>query len=547
MFKRLITLGLPRDKNFKLGLLLASLEALFALALLGVSAWLISAAAEQPPIMYLNEAIVGVRGFALGRAFFRYTQRLALHDSAFKMLSALRPRVFRKVAPLAPAGLAGFGRSDFANSLVNDVDEVQNLSLRVLTPLLQSAVVSIAAVVGLSLLAPSSQAFWKLSLVLVATAVIALPVSGFLNRKNSERILRSRAELSSATNNLLQNLELLQAYGWEKEALSGVRSAEKSMLASADRTALTTGIGTSLFSLFSTLAVFITAYQGAATVAQGGLDHRLLAVLALLPMAVYEISTGSLTAVISWQRYKAGATRLLTTEDQVVADSLTWGSGSTELTSIESISLVNAAFKYPDGNYPVVTPPNLLVSRGETLLITGPSGAGKTTVGFGLSGFLTPIQGEVLINGLPIHSYSESSVRTRIGYLEQSPTIFDGTLRINLLIGKQDATDEDIWGVLARVGLKSTFEKRDGLDTQMGERGLAVSGGEAQRIALARALLAGFQALVFDEPTANLDAETAEDLARDILTALTDGQIGIAIFISHDPIFEPLATVSLRL
>ncbi|MFM7029888.1 MAG: thiol reductant ABC exporter subunit CydC [Micrococcales bacterium] len=533
MSRRLIALGLPRGRGFWLGTSLAALEATSAVTLLALSAWLISAAAEQPPILYLNEVIVGVRAFALGRAFFRYTQRLTLHSSVFQMLGQLRVRVFESVAPLAPAGLAGIDRADFANRLVHDVDELQNLSLRVITPVVQSLVVTVLTVVGLAILTPSASAAWILAVTAVAATLLAVSATARSNRLAATLGLSARNQMVSATTDLLENLDLHQAYGWAIHSVEQMHSAQKQIVAANTRTALTTGLGTSIYSAFATLAVVASAYLGANAVLAGSLDHRWLAVVALVPIAVFEVLANLQAATGSWQRYRASAQRVLEALDAEVPAEATANQTGAELEHIQTLEVTDATLSYPGSKGSAVSLKAFEVNAGERLLVQGSSGAGKTTLAYALAGFLHPSSGQVLVNGLPLTNYSESSIRARIGYLEQNPTIFAGSLRANLVIGDSNATDETLWAVLERVRLAETFHAREGLDTQLGERGVAVSGGEAQRIALARALLANFQVLIFDEPTANVDGETAGQLWADLLAISTENPDRICIFITH--------------
>ena len=178
--RRLIRLGLPNTRIFYLGLFISLLQAVSAVALLATSAWLISRASEQPPVMYLMIAVVGVRGFALGRAAFRYGERILLHDAAFKMLATTRPGIFEKLIPLSPAGLGDSSHGQVMSKVVADVDELQNLPLRVIAPIFQSFTVSILTVLGLALLLPS--AALSLFLALLATFLIAMPLSGLVSR-----------------------------------------------------------------------------------------------------------------------------------------------------------------------------------------------------------------------------------------------------------------------------------------------------------------------------------------------------------------------------
>ncbi|MCU1424116.1 MAG: cydC, partial [Microbacteriaceae bacterium] len=149
-----LRLAQPGARRFLPGLLLGMLASGSAVALLATSAWLITRAAEQPPILFLGFAVVGVRAFALGRAFFRYLERLVTHDAAFRSLAVLRTGVFRRLVPLAPDGLGGTRRGDLLTRLVSDVDQLQDLPLRVVQPLATSLVVVVLSVVGVSLLLP---------------------------------------------------------------------------------------------------------------------------------------------------------------------------------------------------------------------------------------------------------------------------------------------------------------------------------------------------------------------------------------------------------
>ena len=546
MSKLNLRLGIPRSRGFGIGLFLTSLEGLAAVALLTCSAWLISAAAEQPPILYLNMAIVGVRGFALGRAFFRYTQRLSLHDATFRLQTQLRPRIFSAVAPLAPAGLQGVSRGNLSSRLINDVEEIQNLGVRVVAPVVQSLVVSVASVVALALLAPTTAAWRILLETLVVSAVLALPASTYFNRKQVKKATDAREQLHAQTLEYLENLDLLKAYGWDSAKLADFTTLDTGLSRAQARFAFTAGFGSAIFSLFSTLAVCYLALAGGHGVEDGTLDRRMLAVLALLPMAVFEIFTQLQPAMFALQKYFPSARRVSNLLVETVPAEVEHFTGELALERVESLSLTNATFAYPNDTM-TVGPVSLSLKTGEAIALTGRSGAGKSTVAFGIAGFLRPQSGRVEINGREIAEYSEAALRTRIGYLEQSPTIFNATLKANLQIGKPTATDAELWEVLDQVGLRQTFESREGLDTLLGERGAAVSGGEAQRIALARALLADFQVLIFDEPTSNVDAERADQLWQDFIAISRGSTNRICVFIAHDRDFAAMGIPTLAI
>jgi ATP-binding cassette subfamily C protein CydC len=533
-FGELISLGIPKQKGFALGLFVSALQGISAIALMATSAWLISRAAEQPPIMYLNIAVVLVRGFALGRAFFRYCERLLLHNAAFEMLTNLRPRLFAKLIPLAPAGLGSTNRADTVTKLVNDVDEIQNLPLRVIAPLFQSTVVSLLTVGVVAWLNPG--AGLSLFVALLLAAFVALPLSASVSATSNAKAAQTRAELNVASSTVIENLEVLQAYGWVDAQLKRVSDAQHETLNLARGQAVTAGLGAGMFSVLAALATAASAYFGGLEVQAQQTPGAMLAVFALVPLAVFDVLQNAQPAIGAWQRYQASANRVYQLLNDQVPAELAVSAADTKLEQIRSIEVRDLTAKYPGSDKVASGPVSFTLAAGQSLLLQGPSGSGKSTTALALSGLLKPAGGTYLINGKPAERYSAGSVSARIGYLEQTPVVFMGSLRTNLLIAASEATDEELWAVLERVNLARVFRSREGLDTELGERGVAISGGEAQRMALARALLTRFDVLVFDEPTANVDPATAEQLWTDILGALKSDSSMMGIFISHDPL-----------
>lgn len=535
-----IILGLPRSGQFKLGLAVAALQSLFAVALLATSAWLISRAAEHPPIMYLSIAVVGVRGFAVGRAAGRYAERILLHDSAFKMLKLQRPRILEKLIPFAPAGMPDRGAT--ISKLVNDVDELQNLPIRVIAPLVQSIVVSLLAVIGVSLLLPN--AAMVLALTLLAAFLLALPLSGWASRSADSASAETKSKLASLSVEALENLEILQTYDWLTAKFDEIKTTDAIMAKQANLSAVSAGLGQSLLSVLSAISIFGMAYLGAESVSAGRSPGVLLALFALLPIAVFEVVTIAQPVVSAFNRYRAAASRLGGLLDNPVPRELEICEGELQLSRIESIELVRVSVNYP-GRAEILKDFDLTLRSGETLVLHGKSGAGKSTIANILVRFLNPASGSYLINGIPADSFTSESLREKIGLIEQNPIIFNGSVRENLLIAKSSADEAELVSVLTRVGLWSMFSGREGLETQLGERGVLISGGEAQRLALARALLADFELLIMDEPTANVDKTMADGLVRDLLAAAGMGKT--VLLITHDADLGSLAQLSLKI
>jgi ATP-binding cassette subfamily C protein CydC len=394
---------------------------------------------------------------------------------------------------------------------------------------------------------------WVLACILAAV-LVALPLSSWLATAANASIAVDRSSLNQRTMTLIENLDVLDSFGWLPEQQKGIAQAHNQLIRASRRQALAAGVGQSLFLVCATLATAGAAYFAGLQVSrvaaeQGSLPGTLpgtlpdtlpgvmLAVFALVPMALFDTLTALQPIAGVWQRYRSSASRVLdileSTPDQLIAE----GVGAANPRSLKSLQLINVSAKYPGQSSMAVSGVNLTVNSGQNVLITGASGSGKSTIANVLLGFLNPVAGEYLIDGMSSSQIAPVSLRRLIGYQEQSPTIFTGTLKANLLLAKPDATDEELWNALGRVKLAATFEKREGLETQLGERGHAISGGEAQRVALARSILADFKVLVFDEPTANVDPETAAELARDLLEIAKSDTSRASVFISHDPIF----------
>lgn len=539
-----IEIGLPRTRLFGLGLVVSALQGLSAVALLAASAWLISRAAEHPPVMYLMIAVVGVRGFALGRAGFRYGERLLLHEAAFRKISETRPRIFEKLIPFMPAGLGAQKRGDTITRVGADVDELQNLPLRVISPIVQSTLVSVFSVIGLGFLLPSVAL--ALLLFLLAAFFVAMPLSGYISKVSDLERASVNAKLASQSIELLEHLDVLTAYGWLSPKLKNLSETDEVLNRINKRKSVGIGVGQAMFSLLATAATLVSALIGAQSVSNFELSGVLLALITLIPMAVFDVLSNAQPAVSAFRAYKSSAKRILQLQNMQLPVVLQPGFGNQNISHFKNLNLIEAEVSYPESE-PVLQDFNFELNAGETIAIQGQSGSGKTTIALALLRFLDLSSGSYQINGSDVAEYSESGIRKTIGLVEQDPKIFLGNVRANLLIADPGASDVELWNILDRVGLKTLFADRQGLDTELGERGVLISGGEAQRLALARALLANFEVLVLDEPTANVDQNSAFDLVSDLLAAAKFNSKRAIVLITHDVELAKLADKIQRL
>ena len=490
-----------------------------AVALLAVSAWLIVRASEQPPVLYLSAAVVGVRFFALSRAAFRYLERLAGHDATLRQLATTRAALVRRLVPLAPDGLARTRRGSVLGALVDDVDDLQNLPLRVVQPLVSSATVALGAVVFVAIV------WWPAALTLLACLVIAGLVAtlwGWAAGARAERdIAPLRARLADAVLDHLGSLDVLTAYGVEEQSRDRIRAADETLRRAITRRSGAQAGTTALVSLLAGAASIAAVLASAPAAASGALDGPLLAVVVLVPMAVFEVFAAVPLAASAWRQVRSSAQR--------IADSVPTELPEGLAPEIDPRHRGRAAARrrhQPSGRVralagvarrPRSDDVDLDIRPGERVLVVGSSGAGKSTLAHALVRFLET-DGTYEIGGRSVHDLAADDVRLTVGLCEQRPMLFDEDIRQNLLFARDTATDAELETALERVGLGGWLRDRGGLGARVGERGALVSGGQAQRIALARALLRGFPVLVLDEPTAGVDPAASDALLTDLLT-----------------------------
>jgi thiol reductant ABC exporter CydC subunit len=511
------TLGILRPAAGRLTIttLLGAGAAGSGVALLATSAWLISRAAQHPSVVDLGLAIVGVRFFAISRALLRYCERLFGHDTALRVLADLRVRVYERLEALAPAGLPAFRRGDLLARLVQDVDAVQDLALRVISPY------AIATTVAL----PTIALFWYLlppaGLLLAAALVGGIFVvprwSRALARRREARLAAARGELSSSVVDLLEGAADLVAFGAVEEQLSRVAAADAEITRISTSTARTSGIGSALVTLLGGLTVWGVLVVGVPAVHAGRLQGPLLAVIVLTPLALFETVTGLPAAAQCLARVRQSAGRVFEVIDAVPA--VTDPDIPRALDPApHALRIRGLRARYETRAEWALDGIDLDLAPGRRIGVIGPSGAGKSTLAGVLLRFLPYESGSITLDGIELCALAGEDIRRVVGLAAQDSHIFDTTIRENLMLAKRDATEAEVRAALERARLLEWVgELPDGLDTEVGEHGARMSGGQRQRLAVARALLADFPVLILDEPGEHLDAASADALTADLL------------------------------
>ncbi|MEU1436014.1 thiol reductant ABC exporter subunit CydD [Streptomyces sp. NPDC005775] len=509
-----------------LALLLGSLALGSAVGLMAVSGWLISRASEQPPVLYLMVAVTATRAFGIGRAVFRYAERLVSHDAVLRMLAELRVGVYRSLERIAPAGLRRTRRGDLLSRLVADVDALQDYWLRWLLPAGTAVVVGAGAAGFTAWLLPEAGLVLAAGLLLAGVGVPL--VSGACARHAERRLAPARADLATRVTDLLGGTAELTVAGALPGRLARGREADGALTLIASRAATATALGGGLGALIAGLTVVASALVALPAVADGRLAGVELAVVVLTPLAAFEAVTALPLAVQYRQRVRRSAERVFEVLDAPVPVREPAVPAEAPASPFP-VEVRGLSARYAGADRDALDDLDLTLEAGRRIAVVGSSGSGKTTLAQVLLRFLDARTGTYRLGGVDAAALDGDTVRRFVGLCAQDAHIFDSSIRENLRLARTGATDGELRDALGRARLLDWAQALpDGLDTLVGEHGARLSGGQRQRLALARALLADFPVLVLDEPAEHLDLATADALTADLLAA-TQGRTTVLI------------------
>lgn len=510
-----------------------TLAALFAVALAGLSGWLIIRASEQPPILYLLTAIVGVRFFGVGRAALRYAERLLLHDAVFAALTRLRGSLWESLSRRALSLRRLLQGGNVLGAVVDDVDTVRELLPRVVLPPLTAVAVAAAAVIGIGLLLPAAFPAVVAAALLSLVAAPALALAADRMSAGTEQQLRSGVLRQVAA--ALDARAELHANGVSARVLAAIGRADRSATAASQRSAWAEGLGLALTVLACGGAALASAVLAAPLALSGVVEPSTVAVVVLLELALIEPYAAMATAVRQYPALRAVLRRI---GDAGVLDR-TAGQELGGLVPVPprpggrpGIALQELSAAWP-GGAPVFEGLTASAEPGRWLSVTGASGSGKSTLLAVLLGFLPARSGRIFLSG-------------RAAWCPQEAHLFDSTIRGNLLLGLPESRrdgepgnppEQQLHDALAAVGLGPLMARLEGgagvgLDTRIGPSGSFLSGGERQRLAVARTLLTGADVILLDEPTAHLDAESGRAMLAELRHGLRDRTV---VLVTHNP------------
>jgi ATP-binding cassette subfamily C protein CydCD len=514
---RVAAFGRPAGRRLALAAGCGAVSVAAAIGLMATSAWLISRAAQHPPVLYLLVAVAGVRAFSLTRAVSRYAERLTSHDAAFRVLRELRVAMWAHLERIAPAGLPAYRSGDLLARLVADVDAQQDLFLRVALPYAAAGVAGTGAVALLWWLLPGAGLGLLVALLLTAAVVPWLAALG--GRRAEHRVAPLRGELSEGITELLRGAPDLLSCGAADRRLDRIAGTDRGLRRALAATATATGLAGGLTALAAGAATWIALVLGVSAVRSGALDGVTLAVAVLVPVATVEVVAVLAQAPQDLRRVRRSAGRVVDVLDRP-SPAQEPPVPTTLPAPPYTLRIEGLRAFWPGAATPAVDGLDLELTPGRRVAVVGSSGSGKSTLLAVLLRFLDPEAGRVTLNGVDIRTLAADEVRRVLGLCAQDAHVFDTSVHENVLLARRCAGPGELRAAMAGAHLLEWVDGLpEGAATAVGEHGSRVSGGQRQRIALARALLADRPVLLLDEPAEHLDVATADALTTELVGA----------------------------
>ncbi|HEM6627732.1 TPA: cysteine/glutathione ABC transporter ATP-binding protein/permease CydC [Citrobacter farmeri] len=494
-----------------LGIVLAIVTLLASIGLLTLSGWFLSASAVAgfAGIYSFNYMLpaAGVRGAAITRTAGRYFERLVSHDATFRVLQHLRIHTFSKLLPLSPAGLARYRQGELLNRIVADVDTLDHLYLRVISPLVGAFVVIMVVTIGLSVLDVTLAC--TLGGVMLLTLFIMPPVFYRAGKTTGQNLTHLRGQYRQQLTAWLQGQAELTIFGASDRYRAQMETTELQWHEAQRRQSELTALSQALMLLIGAVAILLMLWMAAGGVGGNAQPGALIALFVFCALAAFEALAPVTGAFQHLGQVIASAVRITELTEQ--KPEVTFPTDVSDVPEQVTLTLHDVSFSYPEQAQKALDSLSLQVNPGEHIAILGRTGCGKSTLLQLLTRAWDPQQGEILLNDRPIAALNEATLRKTISVVPQRVHLFSATLRDNLLLAAPDASDEQLADTLRRVGLEKLLDNT-GLNSWLGEGGRQLSGGELRRLAIARALLHDAPLMLLDEPTEGLDATTESQM-----------------------------------
>ena len=530
VIKRLLKLMRPWWGWMLLGTLLSLLTIIANISLMALSGWFIATMAMAgitgASVNYFTPS-AGIRAFAIIRTASRYGERLVTHEATFRLLATLRTWFYEHLEPLAPAILQNYRSGDLLSRIRADIDALENLYLRILAPLLVAAITSLVILLFL----------WQYSIVLALIELALLMVAGIavplvinnLAHQASTRKIETTSELRSAVIDSTQGMSELLIYGAAEKQAERVNALSEQLLEDQQHLAKLNGGSQSALGLCANLSMWLMLIVAIPMVSAGSLAPANLPMLALFALASFEAIMPLPLAFQTLPGTLAAARRLFDIVDTqpAVMEPLS----PVAIPERFDIDINNVSLRYPNSQQNALESINLSIPQGTHLAIVGPSGSGKSTLINALMRFWPVESGEIRLGGININQLSGEHLRTEVAVATQQSTLFNSTIKRNLLLAKRDASDEEIQRVCKLAQIHDFIDTLpEGYETWIGEAGHKLSGGQIRRLGIARALIKPAKVLILDEPGEGLDSVTEQKMLQAIIENARDRSL---ILITH--------------
>lgn len=503
-----------------------------AAALMFTSGYLISKSATRPEnILLVYVPIVLVRTFGVFRPVFKYLERMTSHNFVLKILSKMRVRLFQKLETQALTLKSQFSTGDLLGVLADDLEHMQNLYLKTIFPSVIAMILYIISVIALGYFSIPFALFMALFLFVL---VVLFPlVSLLVNRKRQAEMKQARNNLYQTLTDAVMGISDWKISGRQSDFLTSYEVQEKQQDILEQRMEKFNRTRNFFFQIIVAFLTVMMIWFASTSAEAGVFGHVWIAAFVLVVFPIAEAFAPISESISHIPTYENSLNRLNTIEEKSKIEEVVNSEWIEQLRSQPALKIemndVSFAYETAQGRQ-ILQSITLHFQPGEKIAILGKSGAGKSTISKLLLGLLTPTSGSVTINNISVTKL-HTEITQFISVLQQKPHLFDSTVMNNIRLGNPKASDEEVIEAAKRVYMHDYITSLpDGYNTRMRELGERFSGGERQRIALARILLQQTPIVILDEPTVGLDAITERNLLDTIFQSLQGKTV---IWITH--------------